>query len=249
MWDSKTFFFYVLDILIISYIIYKVYLVLNRTRAIQLLITIFLIIVFDIIAKKLELQATSWLIKNLSAYLVFGVIVLLQPELRRLVGDIGSMPIFRWLSPKEIPPVDIIVDSIIEMAEKKIGSIVCILKNMKPEYILEKSVKLDALISKELLISIFFKDNPLHDGAVIIEKKRILAAACFLPVSDSHLLKTTHGARHRAGMGMAEETDAIVIVTSEETGEVSLMYKGQMFSPIKKEELKAKILDLMEYNH
>lgn len=246
MWGSKSIFFYVLDVLIISFVIYKIYVLLNRTRAIQLFITIFFILIFDILAKKLELQATSWLIRNLSTYLVFGIIVLLQPELRRLVGEVGNMPIFKWFSPKEIPPLDNIVEAVIEMSEKKIGSIICILQNIKPEEILEKAVKIDALISKELLISIFYAENPLHDGAVIIEKKRILAAACFLPMSNSHLLKTTHGARHRAGMGMAEETDAIVIVTSEETGKISLMYNGQMFSPIREDELKERILNLMK---
>lgn len=246
MWGSKSIFFYIIDVLIISFVIYKIYVLLNRTRAIQLFIAIFLILIFDILAKKLELQATSWLIRNLSTYLVFGIIVLLQPELRRLIGEIGNMPIFKWFSPKEIPPLDNIVEAVIEMSEKKIGSIICILQNIKPEEIIEKAVKLDALISKELLVSIFYFENPLHDGAVIIEKKRILAAACFLPMSNSHLLKTTHGARHRAGMGMAEETDAIVIVTSEETGKISLMHNGQMFSPIKEDELKEKILNLMK---
>lgn len=228
--------------------IYKIYILLNRTKAIQLFIAIFLIVVFDVVAKRLELHATSWLIRNVSAYLVFGIIVLLQPELRRLIGEIGNMPIFKLFSAKEIPPLDIIVESVVEMSQKKVGSILCIIQNIKPEYILEKSVKLDAIISKELLLSIFYEENPLHDGAVIIEKQRIVAAACFLPVSDSNLLKTTHGARHRAAMGMAEETDAIVIVTSEETGKISLMHNGQMFSPLTGEELKNKILNLMKSN-
>ncbi|GIX42712.1 MAG: TIGR00159 family protein [Leptospiraceae bacterium] len=242
---DKSIFFMILDILLVSFLLYKVYVLLSRTRAIQLLFAILLILIFDVISKQLHLETISWIIRNLSAYLVFGIIVLLQPELRRLIGEIGNMPIFNWINPKKIQFLDKIIEAVIELAENKIGSIICIIQDIKPEYILEKSVKLDALISKELLLSIFYKDNPLHDGAVIIENNRIIAAACFLPVSNSPLLKTTHGARHRAAMGMAEETDAIVIVTSEETGKISIMHNGQMFSPVHGEELKEKILRLM----
>lgn len=238
--------FVILDILIITFILYKIYILLSRTRAIQLLFAIILIILFDFLAKQLYLETLSWVIKNISAYLVFGIIVLLQPELRRLLGEIGNMPIFNWINPKIGTSIDIIVEAVIELAENKIGSIICIIQEIKPDFVIEKSVKLDAIITKELLLSIFYKENPLHDGAVIIEKNRINAAACFLPVSNSPLLKTTHGARHRAAMGMAEETDAIVIVTSEESGKISIMYNGQMFSPISKEELKQKILSFIK---
>jgi diadenylate cyclase len=243
---DKSILFVIIDILIVSFLLYKIYILLSRTRAMQLLFTIFLILIFDVISKQLHLDTVSWIIRNLSAYLVFGIIVLLQPELRRLLGEIGNMPLFNWLNPKEVRSLDKIIEAIIELAENKVGSIICILQEIRPEYILERSVKLDALISKELLLSIFYKENPLHDGAVIIENNRIVAAACFLPVSNSPLLKTTHGARHRAAMGMAEETDAIVLVTSEETGKISIMYNGQMFSPIRKEELKDKILSLIK---
>jgi diadenylate cyclase len=237
--------FVVLDILIVAFLLYRIYVLLTRTRAMQLLFAIVIILVFDVISRKLHLETISWIIKNLSAYLVFGIIVLLQPELRRLVGEIGNMPIFNWINPKKIQHLDKIVEAVVELAKNQVGSLICILQDMKPEYIIERSVKLDALVSKELLLTIFYEENPLHDGAVIIEKDRVTAAACFLPVSDSPLLKTTHGARHRAAMGMAEETDAIVIVTSEETGEISIMHNGQMFSPIPKEKLKEKILELM----
>jgi diadenylate cyclase len=244
--SDKSLLFVIIDILIVSFLLYKIYILLSRTRAMQLLFTIFLILIFDVISKQLHLDTVSWIIRNLSAYLVFGIIVLLQPELRRLLGEIGNMPLFNWLNPKEVRSLDKIIEAIIELSENKVGSIICILQEIRPEYILERSVKLDALISKELLLSIFYKENPLHDGAVIIENNRIVAAACFLPVSNSPLLKTTHGARHRAAMGMAEETDAIVLVTSEETGKISIMYNGQMFSPIRKEELKDKILSLIK---
>ncbi len=236
----------IVDILIITFILYKLYLILSKTRALQILLGIILILIFDLLSTKFRLETVSWIIRNLSSYLVFGIIVLLQPELRRAIGEIGNMPIFKWLTPKDSSNLENIVEAVIEMANHKIGSIICILKTIKPQGILDKSVKLDANISRELLLSIFQKESPLHDGAVIIEKNKILAASCFLPISQSELLKTIHGARHRAAMGMAEETDAVIIVTSETNGYISIMYNGQMFSPIEEKNLKNKILELLQ---
>lgn len=239
-------FFVILDVLLVAYFFYKIYSLLRGTRAIQLLLAIIIILVFDFLSKKLQLEAVSWIIKNLSAYLVFGIIVLLQPELRRLVGELGGMPIFNWLNPRELSSLEEIVDAVKELSDRKIGSIICLIQDIKPELVIKQGIRLDALVSKELLISIFYEGNPLHDGAVIIEKNRIVSAASFLPMSESPLLKTTHGARHRAAMGMAEETDAIVIVTSEETGEISIMHNGQMFSPVAPDEVKSRIMSLVK---
>ncbi|MCS7205101.1 MAG: diadenylate cyclase CdaA [Leptospiraceae bacterium] len=246
MEEKFRFFFIFLDISLVAFFFYKIYVLLSRTRAIQLLFVILLIIVFDFFSKEFQLETVSWIIRNLSAYLVFGVIVLLQPELRRLVGEIGNMPLFTWLSSKEVSSLEVITQAVIELSRSKVGSIICIIQDIKPDYIIKKGVKLDAIITKELLLSIFYKENPLHDGAVLIEKDRIIAASCILPVSESPLLKPYHGARHRAAMGMAEETDAIVIVTSEETGEISILYNGEILSPIPKDELKTKILELIK---
>ncbi len=248
---TKPIIFIILDILIVSFLLYRIYILISRTRALQLLFAIFLILILDFVSKQLYLETLSWIIRNLSAYLVFGIIVLLQPELRQLVGEIGNMPIFNWINPKPVIYLDHIIAAVVELANNKVGSIICIIQDIKPDFVLDinRAVKLDALISKELLLSIFYKENPLHDGAVIIENNRIVSAACFLPVSNSPLLKTTHGARHRAAMGMAEQTDAIVIVTSEETGNISIMCNGQMFSPIPKEELRSKIVSLLKVKY
>ncbi len=233
----------VLDILIVAFIFYRVYILLSRTKAIPLLIGFGIILLVDILARYFNLETLSWLVTNVSSYLVFGLIVLLQPELRRVVSEIGQMPIFRWVEPSQRIPLDEIVEAVKNMASTKTGSIIVILREIRPSAIIDSAVKVDSRISRELLQTIFFKDTPLHDGAVIIEGERIVAASCYLPLSDSGKLKKTHGARHRAAMGMAEESDSIIIVTSEETGKITVMIDGQLITPIKPLELKTLIYE------
>ena len=230
---------FVADILIVAFIIYRVILLINRTRAVQLLIGAGVILLLDVIARRLELVTLSWLITNVSSYLVFALIVLLQPELRRLFSEIGQMPIFQWIGRHEATRLDPISDAVVQMARTKTGSIICILREIKPEAIIEKAVRLDSLITSELLLTIFHKDTALHDGAVFVEGDRILAASCYLPLSDNlNILKRTHGARHRAALGMSEESDAVIVVTSEETGKISLLFGGEMLAAVKFGELK-----------
>ena len=231
----------VIDILLVAYVFYRIYILLSRTRAIQLLIGFALIIAVDILSRKFNLETLSWIITNVSTYLVFGIIVLLQPELRRLISDIGKMQLFQWVNPPKAYYIDEIVIAAQNMAHDRVGSLMCILKEIKPQQIIDSAVRLDANITHELLETIFFKDSPLHDGAVIIESNRILAASCYLPLSGARDLKKTMGARHRAGMGFSEESDAVIIVTSEETGKISVMYNGRMISPVKTKDLKSTI--------
>lgn len=236
----------IVDLGLVTLIIYRVILLLNRTRAVQLLIGAALILLTDVVARWLELQTLSWVITNVSSYLVFALIVLLQPELRRLVSDIGQMGIFQWLNPIETTRLDSIVEAMQNMARTRTGSIICILRDIKSQGIIENAVGIDAEISAELLQTIFHKDTALHDGAVFIEGDRILAASCYLPLSNNtSILKKTHGARHRAALGMSEETDAIIVVSSEETGRISVLYKGEMRAAIKNADLKMLINQLL----
>lgn len=227
------------DVLVVAFIVYRMYLLLSRTKAVPLLIGFGTIMLVDILARQLRLETLSWLVTNVSQYLVFGIIVLLQPELRRLISEIGQMPIFKWVDPSQRVPLDEIIEAVKNMASTKTGSIIVLLQEIRPQTIIDNAVKVDSRITRELLQTIFFKDTPLHDGAVLIEGDRIVAASCYLPLSNSIRLKKTHGARHRAAMGMSEETDAIVIVTSEETGKISVLLNGKLITPIKPLELKS----------
>ncbi|MBE7438099.1 MAG: TIGR00159 family protein [Spirochaetales bacterium] len=244
--DDLKIFLIIIDVLIVAFIIYRVYLLLRRTRAIQLLIGFGLILLLDLLAERLSFETLSWLIKSVSSYLVFGIIVLLQPELRRMVIEIGNMRLFRWLQPPRSVPLTEICEAVKIMAQERIGSIIVILRDIRAQSIIDSAVKLDSLISRELLLTVFHKDTALHDGAVVIEANRIVAASCYLPLSSARILKKTYGARHRAAMGISEETDAIVIVTSEETGKIALLVNGEMKTPVKHMELQPTIARLLK---
>lgn len=218
----------VIDILVVAFLVYRVYVLLSRTRAVQLLVGFGLILLMDIIADRLKLNTTGWLVTNVSSYLVIGLIVLLQPELRRLVGEMGRMPVFRWFSPPPELSLSEITDAVKSMASQKVGSIIAILREIRPQSIIENAVQLDSKVTAELLETIFFKDTPLHDGAVFIEGTRIVAASCYLPMSHARHIKKTYGARHRAALGFSEESDAVIVVTSEETGSITIMRNGEM---------------------
>ncbi len=231
------------DIAAVAYITYRAFILLNRTRAFQLLLGVALILGVNVIARYFNLRTLAWIIENATAYLVFALIVLLQQELKRLVSEIGQMRIFRYFNRNPEVPLEAIAEAVKTMASARIGSIIIIVKTIRPDTIIERAVAVDGAVSAELLQTIFHKDTPLHDGAVFIEGNRVVAASCYLPLSDSRALKRTHGARHRAGMGISEESDGVVLVTSEETGKISVMYNGELKVPVRPAEL----VPLVEY--
>ena len=241
-WSIKVF-----DVLVVAFVLYRLYRMLSRTRAVQLLIGFGFIVAADVLSKKLNLATISWLITNVSAYLVIGLIILLQPELRRLVAEMGHMPFFQFFSPPPQVPQEVIVESVKSMAKSKVGSIIIILREIRPQSIIDNAVPIDSKITPELLETIFFKDTPLHDGAVIIEGSRIVAASCYLPLSHSRNIKKTYGARHRAALGFAEESDAVILVTSEETGKITLMKNGEMYTPVKPTQLPHLLSELLKH--
>lgn len=241
-WD---YFRNVVDILIVAYIFYWTYNFLTNTKAVQLLKGVIVIFIVAVVAGVLQLDTLDWLIKNITSYLVITVIILFQPELRRLITRFGQK---NWLvadSSADSFQLDELVNAVFAMASEKIGSLIVIERNTGLKSYVESGVAVDSGISEELIRTIFYPLTPLHDGALIIQEGRIAGAACYLPLSDSKQLKKQHGARHRAGLGIAEETDALVIVTSEERGEISIMVNGRIFSALKNTDLKNIILYFM----
>lgn len=241
-WD---YFRNVIDILVVAYIFYWTYNFLINTRAVQLLKGVVVIFIVAVVAGLLRFETLDWLIKNITSYLVITVIILFQPELRRLITRFGQKNWLSTESTKESFQLDELVNAVFAMAEEKVGSLIVIERNTGLKSYVESGVELDSGISEELIRTVFFPLTPLHDGALIIQEGRIAGAACYLPLSDSKQIKKHHGARHRAGLGIAEETDALVIVTSEERGEISIMVNGNMLSAIKNSDLKNMILFFM----
>jgi diadenylate cyclase len=241
---SKNYISIVLDVLIVSFIIYKTYTTLRRTRGLQLLLGVGIIWISGSIAEYLNFELLEWILTNIRPALVFAIIVLLQPELRRLTGDFARIRLLRLFFLKPVFDLDPIVDAVRSMSSKKIGSLIVLVKDISLKDISENAVPIDSVVSSEILETIFFKNSPLHDGAVIIEQNRIISAASYLPMS-SNLEISTMGARHRSALGLSEESDAIVIVTSEETGEITVCFAGEMLHPVKPLELRALINNLM----
>lgn len=236
--SSKSFILVALDIFIVSFFIYKIYIFLRRTRGIQLLMGVAFIWILGSIAEYMELELLDWIITNIRPALVFAIIVLLQPELRRITGDLTRFRFLNLFLMKPVYDLDPVIDAVKSMASTKTGSIIVLTKEISLKTIAEDSIQLDAIPSSALLQTIFLKNTPLHDGAVIIEQNRIVSAASYLPMS-SNLDGSTFGARHRSALGLAEESDAVVIVTSEETGDISVCYNGEMVHPVRPLELRS----------
>lgn len=219
----------VLDILLVSFILYRLFLILKGTRAFQMLMGLATLLLAFVISRAIGLYTVDWLIQSFWSYLVLALIILFQPEIRRALAQMGAIPLAqRVTQAEELRSVEEIVRACVSLANKRIGAILVLERQTELKDLVEMGVMLDARISRELLLSIFIPTSPIHDGAVILKGDRIVAAGCFLPLSLSANISKALGTRHRAALGITEETDAAAIVVSEETGAVSICSGGRM---------------------
>jgi len=220
----------VLDMAIVAAVLYWLFLILKGTRALQMLIGLGLLLVASLISKWAELTTVDWLVTNFWAQIVLVIVILFQPEIRRVLAQIGqTTPLSRALSvSEESRTLEEIIRASVSLANKRIGAIMVLERESELKDIVEMGVALEARVSKELLTSIFMTASPLHDGAVVIKENRIIAAGCFLPLSLNPDVSKMLGTRHRAALGVTEETDAVVIALSEETGAISVIIGGKM---------------------
>ncbi|MCF7808541.1 MAG: diadenylate cyclase CdaA [Candidatus Marinimicrobia bacterium] len=218
------------DIFAVSFVLYSLYKIFKGTRASQLLSGILILILLSVLVRWAELHGMSWLLSNLSTVWVIAVVILFQPELRRILIYLGQNPFVRYLfRTKHLEIVDEIIEAILTCREKKWGMLLVMEGEVGLKHIKEKSANINARVSAELLVSIFNPTSPLHDGAVIISHEVIDAAKCILPLSEeTYGSRMKLGTRHLAALGVSEETDAHVLVVSEETGSVSHVYNGIM---------------------
>ncbi|MBI5182253.1 MAG: TIGR00159 family protein [Nitrospirae bacterium] len=219
----------IIDILIVAFVFYKIFLIIKGTRALQMLVGILILLLAFIASGWLELYTIDWLVQSFWSQIVIALIVLFQPEIRRTLAQMGQNPLLRTISPiEETRFIEEIIRAAVSLANKKIGAIIVLERETELKELIEMGTSLDAKISKEILTSIFLPYSPIHDGAVIIKDGRIAAAGCFLPLTMSTAVSKTLGTRHRAAIGITEETDAAVIVISEETGTISVAMEGKM---------------------
>lgn len=217
-----------LDIALMSLVLYRLLLILKGTKAVQMLIGLGILLLASVASRYLELYTIDWLVQSFWAQIVIAIIVLFQPEIRRALAHIGEAQFLTFTKAEELKSLEEIVRASVSLANKKIGALIVIERDTSLKDFIEVGTPLDAKVSRELLASIFHPTSPIHDGAVIIKGNRIAAAGCFLPITLSSELSKALGTRHRAGVGLTEETDAVAIIVSEETGFISMAMDGRL---------------------
>lgn len=218
----------IIDILLVTVLAYQAYRLLRHSRATPVLIGMAILFIISLFSRLVQLETVTWLFESVSSYILITVIVILQPELRRMFYQIGQARWYRLLFKAQEIPVDEILQASHQLAEEKTGALIVVVNQIGLRHISEGGIMLQGKVSRELLLSIFYGKNPLHDGAVILEGSQLISAATYLPLSSSTKLKKTHGARHRAGLGISEESDALAIIVSEEKGKISLCYMNDL---------------------
>lgn len=240
-----------IDIGIVAYVFYKIYMLLKETRAKQLVKGIMVLLVVTQLSEWFQLHVMNWILINTMTVGLIALLIVFQPELRRALEYIGRTKLLsKSLQDLEYEQLENIVDEMMEsissLSRQKIGALIVIEKDTGLSEIAESGTILDADISRGLLINIFMPNTPLHDGAIIIRNNKILAAACFLPLSDNPSLSKDLGTRHRAGVGISEKSDAFVIMVSEETGAISVAQHGKLSRFLDTKTLKTRIVNTMK---
>jgi diadenylate cyclase len=217
------------DIILMSIVLYRLLLIIKGTRAAQMLIGLGVLLFASLVSRYFELYTVDWLIQSFWAQIVIAIIIIFQPEIRRALAQMGETQFLQTLtSAAELKSLEEIVKATIALANRKIGALIAIERDTSLKDFVEMGTPLDAKVSKEVLLSIFHPTSPIHDGAIVIKGNRIVAAGCFLPITMNPEVSRSLGTRHRSGLGLTEETDAVVIIVSEETGIVSMAINGKL---------------------
>jgi diadenylate cyclase len=235
----------IMDVLLLAVIFYKAYTIFLQTRAIQLVRGTLFIISLYALAWALNLNTVLWLLNFLAPSLVIAIAIIFQPELRKIFTQLGQGRLFRFRESSRPLEVDTVLRAAEVLSGQKRGALIVFVRNVGQKNIIETGSRLNADLSAALLISIFAFDTPLHDGAVIIEDGRITAAGAFLPLSEQQDIRRSFGTRHRAALGLTEESDAVVLVVSEETGAVSLAYEAALYYDLELPEVRSRLIDLL----
>ncbi|WP_342429177.1 diadenylate cyclase CdaA [Neobacillus sp. FSL H8-0543] len=222
----------IVDILLVWFVIYKLINVIRGTKAVQLLKGIFVILLIRVLSEFFGLQTLSWMMHQVITYGFLAIIIIFQPELRRALEQLGRGKFFTRSSSPDDDDQEKTIEAIAKatdyMAKRRIGALISIERETGMSDYIETGISLNANISSELLINIFIPNTPLHDGAVILQKNNVAAAACYLPLSESPFISKELGTRHRAALGVSEVTDSITVIVSEETGNISLTKNGEL---------------------
>ncbi|WEG12614.1 diadenylate cyclase CdaA [Pullulanibacillus sp. KACC 23026] len=228
------------DILLVTYVVYKIIMVIRGTKAVQLVKGITVIVVIWFLSSLLGLKTLNWMLTYAVTYGLIAIIIIFQPELRRALEQLGRGRLFSRDTQQEdklTNSVDAIVKATSYMAKRRIGALISLERETGLNDYIETGIPMNATLTSQLLINIFIPNTPLHDGAVVVRENEIMAAGCYLPLSESPLISKELGTRHRAAMGVSEVTDSITVVVSEETGGISLTKNGELHRNLTEERL------------
>jgi TIGR00159 family protein len=230
----------IIDILIIAYLTYKLYELMKETRAEQLVKGIFIIFIALRISEILNLRTFHWILSNTMTVGLMAIIVVFQPELRRILEQLGRTNIMSRVNSisKESDTINEVVQASLSLSRQKIGALIVFERKTGINEIIQTGTDLNADVSRELLINIFIPNTPLHDGAVVIRRNYIKAAACFLPLTENKNLNKDLGTRHRAALGITEKSDCLSLVVSEETGSISIAINSKLYRDLNEERLR-----------
>ena len=233
-----------LDVLVIWFFIYHIYNFIKGTRAVPMTIGLIIILIMSVLAPIFNLSAMSWLFKNLRTIWLIAFVVIFQPELRRMLMYLGQTRLVRFfVKVTGTRIIEELAKATIDLREKGYGALIVIVRDMGVKTILETGVNIQAEVSVPLIVSIFNPRSPLHDGAMIIQNELISAAKCILPLSQNPHIDPELGTRHRAALGLAEESDAMIIIVSEETGNISVAMNGELKIDLDYDQLKQVLIE------
>jgi diadenylate cyclase len=242
-----------IDILVVAFIVYQILMLIRGTRAVQLVIGLGVLFGAYVLSRWLGLYTLQWLLSYVGLVVPIALLILFQPELRRMLEQLGRGGVsLVGLTPhgldreSAIRLVNDVARAARVLASRKIGALMVLERQVGLEDLVETGIRVDAVVTVQLLISIFFPNTPLHDGALIVRGNRVAAAGCLLPLSERPGISRALGTRHRAAIGVTEETDAVAVVVSEETGTISVAQEGRLSRGLTEEELKVILLSLSE---
>ena len=237
-----------LDIAVVSVLIYEFLKLIRGTRAVQMAVGSLLVIGLFYLSQLAPLQTLNWLIRNMLVYVGFAAIVIFQSDIRRALAHFGQAPFFRYFNRQEAAneTIEEVVVAATMLSQQKVGAIFAIEREIGLRNYIESGIPLDAALTYDLLVTIFRPGSPLHDGAVILQEGRIAAAACFLPLTVNPRLSRELGTRHRAAIGLTEESDAAAVVVSEETGIISIALNGEIERGLTPDDLRARLRTLIQ---
>jgi diadenylate cyclase len=240
-----------LDIAIVSYVFYRFFLFIRGTRAVPLINGIIVLFVATALASRLRLETTYWLLQKIQVALAVALPVVFQPELRRALEQVGRGQFFAanlpLLGPEEVARlVGEVMGAVSVLSRNKIGALIVLERATGLGDIVDTGIRIDGLVSAELLVNLFIPNTPLHDGAVILRGHRILAAACFLPLAEQSPLRSEYGSRHRAAVGITEHSDAVAVAVSEETGAISIAHAGKLIRNLDEPTLREMLEGLLQ---